>query len=115
MTPAEFLERFGAGPDEGVGFVTAFPHIAKVFRFAPDAEIVLHVKAFNPRDLSPLDLGRAEGYVEFACYAEAVVAADEFHAWGRCRSVPEYLEYWSPGQDTPIVDHAKMRAWWEGR
>jgi hypothetical protein len=112
-TPAEFLRRFCAGGDEGVGFVTAFPHITKVFRFAPEAEILVYVKALTTRDLSPLDLGRGAGYVEFACYAEAALAADEYHAWARARSVAEYLEYWSPLREAPIAAPGKMRAWWE--
>jgi len=115
MAPVDFVKRFSAGPDEGVGFVTAFPHITKVFRFAPDVEILLYVKAFNTRDFTPIDLARAEGYMEFACYAEAAIAADEYHAWARGRSVSEYLADWSPCKEAPIADHAKLRAWWEAR
>lgn len=111
LAPAEFVRRFSAGADEGVGFVTAFPHITKVFRYAPEAEILLHVKAFNTRDFAPIDLGRGAGYVEFACYAEAALAADEYHAWARSRTVAEYLDFWSAQQEAPILDHAKLRAW----
>ncbi len=115
LTPAEFLKRFTAGGDEGIGFVTAFPHITKVFRFSPAAEILLLVKAFGTRDFAPIDLARGEGYMEFACYAEAAIAADEYHAWARSRTVPEYLGCWSGCREAPIVDHGKLRAWWDGR
>lgn len=115
MTPDDFARRFAAGADEGIGFVTAFPHITKVFRYAPDVEILQHVKAFNTRDFTPIDLTRSEGYMEFACYAEAAVAADEYHAWARARSVAEYLDYWSPCKEAPILDHAKLGAWWHAR
>lgn len=111
LAPAEFLRRFCAGADEGVGFVTAFPHITKVFRYAPEAEILLNVKAFNTRDFAPIDLGRSAGYVEFACYAEAALAADEYHAWARSHTVAEYLDFWSAQQEAPIVNHAKLQAW----
>lgn len=112
LAPAEFLRSFCGTALEGVGFVTAFPHITKVFRYSPEAEILLNVKALNTRDFSPLDLARPEGYVEFACYAEAALAADEYHAWARAESVADYLKIWSAVADTPIVAPAKLRAWW---
>lgn len=115
MVPADFAARFGAGADEGVGFVTAFPHITKVFRYAPESEILQYVKAFNTRDFTPIDLARGEGYMEFACYAEAVLAADEYHAWAGSRTVEEYLSQWSPLVDAPIADNAKLQAWWTPR
>ena len=38
----DFLARLaGTEGVEGVGFVTAFPHITKVFRYAPKAEILM--------------------------------------------------------------------------
>lgn len=96
---------------EGVGFVTAFPHITKVFRFAPAMETVLHVRAFQSPDLKPLDLARDEGFIEFACYAEAAIAADEYHAWARAATVADYLAYASPFDDGPIVSHTKLAAY----
>ncbi len=97
---------------EGVGFVIAFPHIVKVFRWSPQAEILLLVKAFKPADLSPILLDRDEGYVEFACLAEALIAADEYRLWAAATSVAGYLAQWSSWADTPIVDHAKLRRYW---
>ncbi len=97
---------------EGIGFVLAFPHIVKVFRYAPSAEILLFVKAFKPGDGSPIDLDRGDGYVEFACLAEAVVAADEYSLWAAAESVAAYLDHWVTWGDLPIVDHGKLGRYW---
>jgi len=113
ISPEDFERDFIELGMEGVGFVTAFPHIVKVFRFAPSSETVLHVRAFHTTDLKPLDLGRQDSYVEFACYAEAAIAADEYHAWARAGSVAQYLEYASDFVDGPIADAAKMAAYWK--
>jgi len=97
---------------EGVGFAVLFPHIAKCFRFSPEAEIVLDVQAFDTSDnLAPLDLNRGEGWLEFACYAEAALAADEYRAWAESASVADYLAYLSPFTDAPILSHTKMGEW----
>ncbi|NUP99292.1 MAG: hypothetical protein HUU35_05490 [Armatimonadetes bacterium] len=93
----------------GVGFVVAFPHIVKVFRYAPEAEILVFVRAFRPADGTEIPLARGEGYVEFACLAEALIAADEYRAWAAAKSVEAYLDSWSDWADAPIVDHAKLR------
>ena len=37
---------------EGVGFVTAFPHVTKLFRFGPHAETVLDVRGYRTADLA---------------------------------------------------------------
>jgi hypothetical protein len=113
LAPREFEELLGASAFEGVGFITAFPHITKVFRFAPSMETVLHVQAFNTRELAPLSLAREDNYLEFACYAEAEIAAEEFNAWARASSVEEYLSHISRFDDGPIVDHAKLAAYWK--
>lgn len=102
------LAHLAAVPIEGVGAVVAFPHITKVFRFAPSAEIIMHVKGYWTEDFRDVDLGREEGYVEFACYAEAIVAAEEYRFWAEAASVAEYLERWVQWTDAPIVDHAKL-------
>jgi len=111
----DFEALFQRGTFEGVGFVTAFPHITKVFRYAPTMETVLHVTAFNTRDLSPLNLGREEGYMEFACLAEAVIAADEYRAWANALTVGDYLRSHSPFKDGPIIDPAKLFRYWDGQ
>jgi len=107
---ADFLARLArADGVEGVGFVTAFPHITKVFRFGPNPEIVLNVRAWRTEDFSPLSLERGEEYVEFACLAEAIIAADEFRFWAEAPSVEAYLARWCDWAEAPILDHAKLR------
>lgn len=108
FTAADFERLFRASGLEGVGFVTAFPHITKVFRFAPAAETILHVQAYDTKTLKPLDLGRGEGWMEFACYAEALVAADEYRAWAEAPAVADYLRVWSGFADGPIAENDKL-------
>jgi hypothetical protein len=98
---------------EGVGFVTAFPHITKIFRFAPSAETILHVRAYKTADLSPLSLERPDSYLEFACYAEAALAADEYQEWAAAASVEEYLAYFSPFAGGAVADNTKLAAYVE--
>ena len=106
--PAEFEADFRRTRTEGIGFVTVFPHISKLFRFAPSMETVLHVRAFQTRTLAPLDLAREEGAMEFACYAEAAIAADEYHAWAAAETVQEYLDFFSQFEGGPVVSHTKL-------
>ena len=44
---ADYEKAFLASGNEGIGFITAFPHITKVFRYSPQAEVLMLVKAFN--------------------------------------------------------------------
>lgn len=97
---------------EGIGFVLAFPHIAKIFRYSPEAEILMLVKAFKPRERTDIPLERGEGYVEFACLAEAVIAAEEYRFWAAAPSVEAYLEQWVEWGELPIVDHRKLQRYW---
>ncbi|OGR77387.1 MAG: hypothetical protein A2X32_04250 [Elusimicrobia bacterium GWC2_64_44] len=99
---------------EGVGFVTAFPHITKIFRFAPSGETILHVKAYKTPGLEPLDLGRPDGYLEFACYAEAELARDEYARWASAATVEDYLAWFSPFAGGGIADHTKLAGWARG-
>jgi hypothetical protein len=108
LTPEAFEAMVTKSGWEGIGFVTAFPHITKVFRFAPSMETVLHVRAFNTADLKPLSLEREDGFVEFACYAEAAIASDEYHAWARAGSVEEYLKFRSVFVDGPVRTNRKL-------
>jgi hypothetical protein len=95
-------------PIEGLGFVIAFPHVTKVFRFAPSAETIMHVRAFNTADFAEINLQREEGYVEFACYAEAIIAAEEYHTWAEATSADEYLGQWCAWDEAPVRDHTKL-------
>lgn len=108
----EFERQFAASGLEGVGFVTAFPHITKVFRFAPSSETVLHVRALETASLAPLNLDRGGGWVEFACYAEALLANDEYRCWAAAPSVEAYLEAWSSFSEGPIALHSKLLRYW---
>lgn len=110
FTREAFEARFVRSGLSGIGFVTAFPHITKVFSFAPAMETVLHVQARETRTLEPMGLDRGDGWVEFACYAEAALAADEYRAWAGELTVDAYLESFSSEQDWPIADHAKLAA-----
>lgn len=49
------LESLARVRAEGVGAVAAFPHITKIFRFAPSAETIMHVRAYWTPDFSPVD------------------------------------------------------------
>jgi len=97
---------------EGIGFITAFPHITKVFRFGPESETVLNVRAWNSRDMTPLVLDRSDGYMEFGCLAEALIAADEYRFWAEAETVAEYLEKRSGFADGPVASHEKLRRYW---
>lgn len=96
---------------EGVGFITAFPHITKIFRFAPAVETVLHVRAFHTPELRPMPLDRDDGFTEFACLGEALIAADEYRAWAETAAVADYLERWSEWREGGIVNPAKLVAY----
>ena len=103
-----FIKAFRESGQEGVGFLTAFPHITKVFRYAPKSEVLLHVTAFKPATGEAISLDRGEGYTEFACLAEAVVANDEFKAWAKAPTVKEYLSFTSSEKDLPILSNTKL-------
>ena len=110
LAPETFLGQFRAMPWEGVGFVTAFPHITKVFRFSPKAEILMLVAAYDTRTGKPIGLDRGEGYTEFACYAEALLAADEYRFWAEARSVTDYLAAFSDCAKATVDSHTKLAA-----
>ncbi|MCK5804255.1 MAG: hypothetical protein KAI66_15565 [Lentisphaeria bacterium] len=112
QTVAQFESRLVNTGLEGVGFVTAFPHITKIFRYAPSVEILQHVTALNTVTFEPIDLARDEGYMEFACYAEAALAADEYHAWAVAETVDEYLAYTSDFKKAPVVSNTKLAEYW---
>jgi hypothetical protein len=92
-TREEFEKSFLSKGQQGVGFVTCFPHITKVFRFSAANETVLDVREFTTATLQPVDMTRGDAFHELACYAEAVIAAEEYKAWAEAGSVEQYLEY----------------------
>ena len=109
----QFLDRLAKTEGvEGVGFVTAFPHITKAFRFGPENENVLNVRAWSTRDMAPLDLARSDRYVEFACLAEAVLAKDEYDFWAKAETVEAYLAQWSGYSGGAVERNDKLLAYW---
>ena len=111
-TFADFESAFLANGYEGVGFVIAFPHVTKIFRFSPGGETVLDVREFHTDGMRPMDCARGEGYHEFACYAEAAIAADEYQAWAKAATVEAYLGFRSEAADFPVRSNTKLSAHW---
>jgi len=68
--------------------------------------------ARGTRELKPLDLARSEGYMEFACLAEAAIAAEEFAHWAASESVEEYLSRWAISANWPVARNDKLAAYW---
>ena len=91
-TSDNFENRVNSGI-QGVGFITAFWRITKVFRYSSQIETVVDVGCLDTRSFEGVSSDRGEGYYEFACYAEAVIAADEYHAWANAKTC---LLYTSP-------------------
>ena len=52
------------------------------------------------------------GCYEFACYAEAVIVTDEYHAWAAAKAVPDYLEVFSASTDYPFAWPGKLATYW---
>jgi hypothetical protein len=114
-TTAVFERVFVAGGHEGIGFVIAFPHVTKVYRFSPEGETILDVREFNTEGMTVRNCSRSDGYHELACYAEAAIAADEYRAWGDSATVDDYLAFHSDAADFPVVSNTKLAAYWNGR
>ena len=112
LSISEFKVRFCERGYEGVGFVTAFPHITKVFRYAPEVETVGDVRELHTATLDEMDCNRGDQYHEFACYAESLIAAEEYRAWAKANSVDEYLQFRCSLSDFPIVNHNKLSDYW---
>jgi hypothetical protein len=112
FAPVQFEATFRSGPHEGIGFIIAFPHITKVFRFSPGAETVLDVTEFQTAGMRPKDCSRGDGSHEFACYAESMIAADEHEAWARAATVQDYLEFRSARLDFPVTAQTKLADYW---
>jgi hypothetical protein len=92
---------------QGVGFITAFPHITKVFRFGPKPETNLHAAAFATSMWEKIALER-NGWCEVACAAEMEIAADEFNYWAVARDVEEYAAKMSSRGAVSIVEPGKL-------
>jgi hypothetical protein len=104
------LKRVGI---EGVGFVCAFPHITKVFRFAPSGETNLHVRAFDTPSFSELNLAREEGYLELTCLVEAILVGEEHRRWADATSVAAYLDRWTTWEPAAVAAPDKLRRYYD--
>jgi len=113
MSKDDFLDRVKASGAEGIGFITAFPHITKIFIFGPSPETNLYTNALKTPDLSPLDLNYS-GSTEVACAAEMSVGAAEFDMWLKAGSVEEYLAQFANAGATEFRNHAKLLNYWSG-
>ncbi len=100
---------------EGVGFITSFPHITKIFRFAPAVETVLHVRAFLTPELRSMGLDRDDRFTEYACLGEALIAAEEYDFWARAADVDAYLAQWSGWQQGRILNPSKLGEYVAGK
>lgn len=114
-THADFENAFLPGNHEGIGFAIVFPHVTKIYRFSPEGETILDVREFDTDGMTDRDCSRSGGYHEFACYAEAAIAADEYRAWAEAATVEEYLAFRTDASDFPVVNNAKLAAHWNGR
>jgi len=112
-TQAQFEKTFLAGGYEGIGFAVAFPHVTKIFRFSPAMETIMDVREFHTEGMRPMDCTRGEGYHEFACYAEAAIAADEYRSWARAATVEEYLAFRATAAEFPVASNTKLAAYWK--
>lgn len=111
-TQTDFERTFLSGNHEGIGFVTAFPHITKIFRISPYAETVLDVSEFQTANMLRIDCSRDNGTHEFACYAESVIAADEHEAWANAATVEDYLAFRCSKTDFPVANNVKLATYW---
>jgi hypothetical protein len=114
FTKENFEDSFSSSDFEGIGFITAFPHITKVFRFSPYTETVLDVREIDTRLGEDLDVSRPDGSHEFACYAENVIAALELAAWAQAPDVPSYLSFRMNVTEFDIKSNTKLAEYWQG-
>lgn len=110
---AGFEKLFLSGNHEGMGFVTAFPHITKIYRFSPYAETILDIGEFHTADMLHKDCSRNDGSHEFACYAESAISADEYEAWAKALTVEEYIAFRCMKTNFPVASNVKMAEYWE--
>lgn len=75
-------------------------------------ETILDVKALDPSTMKHLVCTRDERYYKFACYAEAVIAADEYLAWAASSSVSDYLTFVCQAHDFPVTKSNKLGEYW---
>ena len=106
-TQEQFLEQLRQLSPEGVGFVTAFPHITKVFQFGPTLETNLYTTAYKTESFEDLPLDYS-GATEVGCAAEILIAAEELRFWLDAQTVDEYLAKTCDAGDAAFQNHRKM-------
>ncbi len=106
-TQDEFVARLREFKPEGIGFVTAFPHITKVFQFGPNPETNLYTRAYHTETFEEMPLDYS-GATEVACAAEALILAEEFKLWLAAKTVDEYLGEFTDAGDAAFANHEKM-------
>lgn len=92
---------------QGIGFIIAFPHVFKIFRFGPSIETNLYSIAYNPKTMERLTL-QEEGWLELGCLAEIEISFDEFTFWATSPNVEDYLLNFSSKGNGSILDHSKL-------
>jgi hypothetical protein len=53
--------------------------------------------------------------IQFACYAQAAIAEDEYRAWANADSVADYLWYFSDFAGGHVALNAKLAGYWRSR
>ena len=106
-TQEQFLEQLRDLNPEGIGFVTAFPHITKVFQFGPTPETNLYTTAYQTESFEELPLDYNEA-TEVGCAAEILIAAEEFRFWLEAQTVEDYLTKTCDAGDAAFQNHHKM-------
>ena len=74
--------------------------------------MVVDVGSLDTCSFEGVSSDRGGGCYEFACYAEAVIVTDEYHAWAAAKAVPDYLEVFSPSADYPFAWPGKLATYW---
>ncbi len=111
-TPADFDNRLVNSGIEGVGFITAFPHITKVFGYSPQTETVVDVGYLDTHSFERVSSDRGERRDEHACYAEAVIVVDEYHAGAAAKTAPDDLKDFSRSIDYLFARAGKLANYW---
>lgn len=106
-TQEQFLDQLHNLNPEGIGFVTAFPHITKVFQFGPTLETNLYTTAYKTENFEVLPLDYS-GATEVGCAAEILIAAEELRFWLEAQTVDDYLSRTCDAGDAAFEDHHKM-------
>ncbi|MCJ7433361.1 MAG: hypothetical protein MUO77_07730 [Anaerolineales bacterium] len=73
----------------------------------------MDVTEFSTKSMQLKDCSRPDKSHEFACYAETLIAADEYRAWAAGQTVEEYLSFRCNTVDFPVISNTKLASYWE--